>query len=126
MLVRRADSAAHGGSWGAGAWTASGDIQVVQSAVKMRLEMSSRSQSMPGSRFSPVTALQPWMDQWWLRMASSSRACGQELMVGGGQSPVPGLPSPGPEGTLRLPQGLVQGSPRLCSLLRGFATPLGT
>ena len=42
--------------------------------MKMRLEMSSRSQSMPGSRFSPVTALQPWMHQWWLRIESSSRA----------------------------------------------------
>lgn len=42
--------------------------------MKMRLEMSSRSQSMPGNRFSPVTALQPWMHQWWLRMESSSRA----------------------------------------------------
>lgn len=29
---------------------------------------------MPSSRLSPVTALQPWMHQWWLRMESSSRA----------------------------------------------------
>jgi hypothetical protein len=33
---------------------------------------------MPGSRSSPVTALQPWMRQWWLRMESSSRAWGQK------------------------------------------------
>ena len=56
-----------GGEWG-------GTSGVVQSAVKTRLEMSSRSQSMPGRRFSPVTALQPWMHQWWLWMESSSRA----------------------------------------------------
>lgn len=45
-----------------------------QSAVKMRLEMSSRSQSMPTRRFCPVTALQAWMHQWWLLILSSSRA----------------------------------------------------
>lgn len=31
---------------------------------------------MPSRRFSPVTALQPWMHQWWLWMESSSRAWG--------------------------------------------------
>lgn len=36
---------------------------------------------MPGSRSSPVTALQPWMRQWWLRMEARSRAWGQKGLV---------------------------------------------
>lgn len=57
------------------------DTEATQSAVKIRLEMSSRSQSMPGSRSSPVTALQPWMRQWWLRMEASSSAWGHKGLV---------------------------------------------
>lgn len=68
-----------------------GDIAVVQSMVKMRLEMSSRSQSMPGSRSSPVKALQPWMRQWCVRMEARSSAWGTESAGGAGDhSPGPG------------------------------------
>lgn len=66
---------------GRGLDSGAGDTEEAQSAVKTRLEMSSRSQSIPGSRSSPVTALQPWIRQWWLRMEARSRAWRQKGLV---------------------------------------------
>ena len=40
-----------------------GRCDIVQSIVKILEAMSSMIQSMPWSRFSPVTALQPWISQ---------------------------------------------------------------
>jgi len=44
----------------------------------MRHEMSSRSQSMPRSKLSPVTALEPNIDQWWVFNCFRPNACNQQ------------------------------------------------
>lgn len=47
----------------------------IQSEVKILAAMSSSSQSTPVNKFSPVTALQPIIHQWWLLISSRARAC---------------------------------------------------
>lgn len=46
-----------------------------QSVVKILAAMSSNSQSTPANKFSPVTALQPMIHQWWLLIWSKASAC---------------------------------------------------
>ena len=45
-----------------------------QSAVNILEPMSVVSQFMPSSKFSPVTALQEMICQWWVLIRSSSKA----------------------------------------------------
>lgn len=45
-----------------------------QSAVKILAAMSSNSQSTPSNKFSPVTALQPMIHQWWVLILSRASA----------------------------------------------------
>lgn len=57
----------------------------VQSAVKILAAMSSNSQSTPSNKFSPVTALQPMIHQWWVLILSRASAwrnthCGSSLI----------------------------------------------
>lgn len=54
---------------------------VCHSAVKILAAMSSSNQSTPVSKFSPVTALQPMMHQWWLLISSRASACRRTAMI---------------------------------------------
>lgn len=47
----------------------------IQSVVKILAAISSSSQSTPVSKFSPVTALQLMIHQWWLLISSRASAC---------------------------------------------------
>ena len=47
--------------------------QTTQSMVKILEAISPIIQSIPSSSFSPVTALQPRICQWWVLMSSSSK-----------------------------------------------------
>lgn len=52
--------------------------ECAQSAVNILAAMSSSSQSTPANKFSPVTALQPIIHQWWLLIWSKASACGDK------------------------------------------------